>query len=500
MTKALLHPYRWSVTVKVPVVVALFMAAISAIITNGVLGRLAATQERNFEDLAGVYLDALSSAVVPFVLRDDTWEVFDALDRASSLGTFGKVDVVVVSPKGAILASTDPRNFRPAAQLPAAWSARFTGRSDVAVDAAAAKAEAKRKLAYQERDLGTIYASFDISHLLRERAEVLRTLLLTNAGLTLAMMAAAYFAVRSMVAPIRLLSTHLDRTETGRVEAVRDGYVAKLSGEYGKLFRRFNAMAAAVNEREALAGHLAHEERLASLGRLASGMAHEINNPLGGLFNTLSTLRRHGHDAAVRERALGLLERGLAHVRDVVRAALVTYKTQAGSRFLKPGDIEDLKVLIEPEVLRKELQLTWDNEVRGTVAVPAGLVRQATLNLLLNAVEASPAGSRIGFGAFVSEAGLHVVIDDSGPGLDAFRRAYLEAPGEPSPPTGDGLGVWIIRRLVREAHGHISVDTVPKHGGTRIRMMLPMQQGLSPAEETADQKLRSLMERSGHAA
>lgn len=499
MTWDSILPHRWSITVKVPVVVALFMAAISGIITSGVLDRLALTQQRNFEDLAGVYLDALSSALIPFVLRDDTWEVFDALDRASSLGTFGKVEVVVASTQGEILASTDPRKLRPATPLPVEWSGRVPEPSGVAVDAGTGRAEAKRKLAYQGRDLGTLYASFDISTLLRERAEVFRTLLLTNAALTLAMMAAAYFAVRAMVTPIRLLSTHLHRTETGRVEAVQEGYVARLSGEYGSLFRRFNAMATAVNEREALASHLAHEERLASLGRLASGMAHEINNPLGGLFNALSTLRRHGHDPAVRERSLGLLERGLAHVRDVVRAALVTYKTEAVARFLKPGDIDDLKVLIEPEVIRKDLLLSWENEVRSSVSVPAGLVRQATLNLLLNAVEATPPGGRVGFGAFVSEAGLHVVIDDSGPGIAADKKAYLETSGEPSPPPGDGLGVWIVRRLVSEAKGHIVVEAVPKLGGTRIRLMLPTQSEPPPAPPAAGRKPRSWMERTGHA-
>ena len=49
-------------------------------------------------------------------------------------------------------------------------------------------------------------------------------------------------------------------------------------------------------------------------------MAHEVNNPLGGLFNALDTLRRHGDDASVREATLSLLERGLTHIRNVVRS------------------------------------------------------------------------------------------------------------------------------------------------------------------------------------
>ena len=75
---------------------------------------------------------------------------------------------------------------------------------------------------------------------------------------------------------------------------------------------------------------LAEEKRLGSLGRLASAVAHEINNPLGGLFNALATLRSHGHLSSVRDGSLGLLERGLIGIRDVVRTTLTIYRTDDG--------------------------------------------------------------------------------------------------------------------------------------------------------------------------
>ena len=132
--------------------------------------------------------------------------------------------------------------------------------------------------------------------------------------------------------PIRVLTRHLQAGAEHQVSPIPDATVEGAPAEFRTLFGAFNEMAAAVRDRETLSRQLAEEERLASLGRLASGMAHEINNPLGGLFNALDTLKEHGERRDVRRRTIDLIERGLKGIRDVVRTALVTYRTDRDAR------------------------------------------------------------------------------------------------------------------------------------------------------------------------
>ena len=463
------------ITVKAPVVVVLLMLAIGIAVSEQVLSRLVSSQERQLSDLANAYLDGLASPLIEPVLRGDPWEIFDILDRAKRVYAAVKpVETVVTEAGGHVLASSNPRHAGIGSPLPADFPAGEDHLSKILIQTPQARAFIDRPLIVQGRQIGTLHAELDISPLLTERREVLWTLILTNAALTLVLAALGWFAVRRMVAPMKILTEHLETAPDGSVAPIPENWIPPANTETGRLFRSFNRMANAIAEREALMARLADEERLASLGRLASGVAHEINNPLGGLFNALDTLKVHGDKVQVRRAAIDLLDRGLRGIRDVVRSALATYRRDREKRDLQAADIDDLRLLIGPEVRRKQVELVWENLLPREAAVIAFPVRQVVLNLLLNACRAAPEQGRVTLSARAETGRLEIVVDDSGPGLPHHIASFLSKGDSPAPFGAEtGLGLWVARRMVGELGGVLFAEA-SLLGGARVGMTIPL--------------------------
>jgi signal transduction histidine kinase len=455
-------------TMAVPMLVAVLMILVAAGVSKVVLLRLAETQETQFSLLTGAYLDGLSTALQPHVIRRDAWEAFDVIDRAKDKYSGVRVTaLLVILPDETVLAALAPATHPLGSAAPVAADPKGT-RRDLAD--AGDRVWIHRALVEGGARIGRIAAEIDVAGIHAVRSETLRTLVLVNGALTALFAVLGWMLVRRMLRPLALLSSRLAEAREGRLAPIAEMDLPQGDTDVGRAYRHYNAAAHAIAEREALLRRLGEEERKALVGRFASAVAHEVNNPLGGLFNAVRMIQRHGEDRERRERAAHLIERGLTGIHNVVRAQLMLWRGEGERRDLAGGDVEDLRFLIESEARRRDLVLDWLDETVGGAPVPAQIVRQVALNLLLNACAASPPGGRVRFRVGVAKERLDMVVADEGPGLPADARAALAGAPPSQIPAATGLGLWIVARLVAEQGGSIEISDGP---GTSIHVRLP---------------------------
>ena len=219
MKTASLNPGNWALSVKVPLLAAVMLVAVAAVISQILLSRISENQEQNLALLADAYLDGMSTAAAPHLLRKDIWETFDVLDRARQgyKGLNARYTIVAL-PNGAVLASSDPAEFPVGSNVPDSLRARFEGVRGLVIDEEAERAWVRRELSEGAVVLGRVYAEIDLSELIRQRREVLIAVVVVNAVLTLLFAAAGYLIVRHMVRPISVLARHVEQVRGGALE------------------------------------------------------------------------------------------------------------------------------------------------------------------------------------------------------------------------------------------------------------------------------------------
>lgn len=247
--------------------------------------------------------------------------------------------------------------------------------------------------------------------------------------------------------------------------------------EIGQLAEAFRRMVGELQQKAELERQMLVSERLAAVGRLTAGIAHEINNPLAGMLTAINTYKRHGGADPLAEKTLSLLSRGLAQIRHTVAALLVETKVQ--DRPFAPQDIEDLLILVEAQAHSRSVRIMVDGSVLTPVALPATLLRQILLNLLLNAVAAADEGGVVRLSAGCTGGVMTMAVCNDGEHIPEDRMAYLFEPFAAGNPQGHGLGLWIVYQIVQQLSGAISVESEP--GCTTFTIEIPYGE---PAECT----------------
>jgi len=243
--------------------------------------------------------------------------------------------------------------------------------------------------------------------------------------------------------------------------------------ELGRLFRAYNQTLQQLREKALIEREIIHSERLVAIGRLAAGIAHEINNPLLGMLTSINTLRHHGAPDARTSKTLTLLERGLTQITETVAALLVEAKVN--SRNFAPQDIDDVQTLVAPQAHKRRVTIGWTTGLAEPVPLPSTLVRQIMINLILNAVQAAEEGGDVEAAVAVTGSMLLFEVVNSGRSLSETQAEHLFEPFTNAGEHGRGLGLWVCYQIVKQLGGNIAVDStmVAGTGRTRFEVILP---------------------------
>jgi len=192
---------RLPLVVKVPVLVAGLMVTVAVMTSEVMLWRFAQDQKTSLGLLTGAYLDGLSAAILPALVRKDARDLSDALDRAQEdrYAGFEPRNAIVALPNGKIIASSDPRQFPVESPVPDEVRRRFAAGDSLDIEPDTDRAWLARTLRTEGLPVGRLFAEVDIGASLRVRREILLTLVFVNGCLTLAFALGGYFVLKRVL-------------------------------------------------------------------------------------------------------------------------------------------------------------------------------------------------------------------------------------------------------------------------------------------------------------
>lgn len=227
---------------------------------------------------------------------------------------------------------------------------------------------------------------------------------------------------------------------------------------------------------------LVMSEKLASIGEITAGVAHEINNPVAVIQGNLDVIRETLGDAAAPARTeLDLIDRQIGRINAIVGKLLQFARPVEFGTFAEEVDIagvvEDCLVLVNHVIARGKIEVAIDHADAPPVRVNPGELQQVIINLVVNAVQAMGGQGRLSIRTAAAlhdgQPGAALSVADTGPGIAAERLStvfdpfYTTKPGE-----GTGLGLSVSQTLMRQAGGLITVRNRPE-GGAEFTVWLP---------------------------
>src|SRR6266496_3051363 len=326
--------------------------------------------------------------------------------------------------------------------------------------------------------LGYIHVTFTLEDLAKaNRATLIKRVTVTLLIFALGIAASLYLA-RKYTQPLHGVVEAAKRVAAGDLTKTIE---VEGADEIAELTKSFNEMVEKLRQHRELEERLREAERLSAVGKLASGIAHEIRNPLNFINLSIDHIRTRlgsGQPDGIAE-ALALMSNIKTEIHRL-NSMIENFLTVGKPLALNKSEV-DLGVLIQ-DVVGLAHQKAVEQGVEITVAADVPIphlqadpvqIKTCLMNVVLNAIQAMPAGGRLRVATASRPEFVDITVSDTGPGISEENLNRIFNPYFTTKKLGIGLGLAITKKIVEEHRGRINVLSRP-HEGTDVVISLPV--------------------------